>query len=234
MSKSVSPRGKDPAQQPVHHGGAAQRYQSRKFEYSALIVAGLAFIASAASAGFSGWQAWIARDTEIVSNRAVVISNTIRFISYDEPKEDRRWQMSVVLENVGNTPTKNLRFADQMGLCVLQPPDSIGNVFPWEHPPSTNKHALIGPKSDINGRTIEGHEVNIVDCLEAIDSFGLIKYQDIFGYPHLTEFCTYIYSIESFKTYPAGQSIRAPAFPCPHHNCTDEECGNDWKQRATE
>jgi hypothetical protein len=207
-------------------------------DYATGIFAFVAAIGGALAAIAGFYQGWVARDTEIVSNGALVISNSMRFISY-EPTTDpnRKWQISDVLTNVGNTPTRHLRFVPRLGVCFTGTAAQIdvNDTFPWRNTAkSAYSRNLIGPKSDIDGATIIFSNVKIA-CPIALTSRGVIKYEDIFGYPHITEFCHYIASIDDFKNFPAGQSVSAGARPCENeHNCVDEECGPDWKQRAKE
>jgi hypothetical protein len=203
------------------------------------IFAFIAALGGIAAAIAGGYQGWIARDTEIVSSGALVISNSMRFSSYESPTDpNRKWQISDVLANVGNTPTRHLKFIPGLGICWMGPPAQIGVVndpFPWRNANKTlYSRTLIGPKSDVDGATLTGVNVKI-NCPTAITSRGVIKYEDIFGYPHITEFCHYIESIDDFKNFPAGQIVSAGARPCQNeHNCVDEECGQDWKERAKE
>jgi hypothetical protein len=57
---------------------------------------------------------------------------------------------------------------------------------------------------------------------------GIIRYYDIFGEPHLTEFFTPI----DGDNFPIGQPLRIRGNQCPTHNCEDDECSADWKDRA--
>jgi hypothetical protein len=92
---------------------------------------------------------------------------------------------------------------------------------------------LIGPKSEVDGSVLTGKNVQF-KCSAAISMTAVIKYEDIFGRPHITEACQFIRSIDEFKSFPAGQSVSVGAEACNEHNCADEECGADWKERALE
>lgn len=223
--------------QTTKDGGTASKNDKKTLEYTAIIFAGFGALASAAAAGFSGWQAWIARDTEIIQNRAIVISNHLRFVSYQEPsKADRIWWIYPVIENAGNTPTKGLRFVTSVGVCAGAPPTGNNKEDPViklrSMPEQSYQIGLIGPKSDINGITFKLSDVKI-ECPVAFIAAGIVKYADIFGYPHLAEFCNYLSSgATDFSNYPSGQPVRLNTVACRHNNCTDEECGPDWRTRA--
>jgi hypothetical protein len=212
-----------------------ERTDNRKYRLRDLtaLLALIGAIGSLSAAGFAGWQAWIARDSEVVSNRALVISNSMRFVSYQDPsKPDREWQIWPVTENVGNTPTRSLRFFSSLGICAGKPPteDNIAQAFS-KVPESAYERSLIGPKSDINGITLTASSIQ-VHCPIALIAYGFVKYSDMFGYPHITEFCDFMLSIDRFKDFPAGSPVRLESVPCQHHNCADDECGADWKTLA--
>ena len=106
----------------------------------------------------SGYQGYVARHTEAVANRAFVISNSIELISYEEPSnQNRTWWISPVIENVGNTPTRKLRFISIVGTCSRgEPqPESLEGSLKDLDVPKEYIHGLIGPKSDINGAMIQ-------------------------------------------------------------------------------
>ena len=63
---------------------------------------------------------------------------------------------------------------------------------------------------------------------------GIIKYADIFGDLHLVEFCHRAqFGAIDWEGAPAGQPLRIRGLACEAHNCEDNECGADWRARAT-
>jgi hypothetical protein len=90
--------------------------------------------------------------------------------------------------------------------------------------------ALIGPHSEYAAERII---ISNTAIESPIGAMGIAKYEDIFGYPHLSEFCFNIKppTIDLAK-YPIGQAVYLGGFPCDSHNCIDAECGPDWKRRA--
>jgi hypothetical protein len=191
-------------------------------------------------AGTAGiYQGRVARDAEKISNRAFVISNAIQMITYAKPSDTGRpWQYGPIIENVGNTPTKNLRYASSGALCSSDmSAKTVDRIHIWRKRERTQwvlRDALIGPKSEIIG----GRELVLTDsqiaCQIPILAFGVIQYRDIFGQPHLVEFCYGVTpGFVDLKSYPMGQRIRLQGAPCETHNCQDDECGSDWEERAT-
>jgi hypothetical protein len=203
-------------------------YATGVFAFIAAIGGGVAGIAGS-------YQAWVAKDTEIVSNRAFVVSNTVRFITYDAPVEGndadgtgpRTWIVSPKIENAGNTPTKNARAAVSVGFDTVNDARFDGYKRSTSYVPIS-----IGPKWDVSPSGFELKNVRLFDVQWGI--MGIIKYDDIFGKPHISEFC-YNAGIPPFDFHraSAGQPIYSHRIiQCAHHNCTDDECGPDWEQRA--
>jgi hypothetical protein len=239
MSKSKLPRNNNAAPQPQYNRSTASNDKKHWLEYAAIGLAAVAIIVSATTAGFGFWQAWIARDAEIISNRAIVISDAIKFTSYGSPGDKERWwDIAPAIENVGNTPTKNLKYSSIIAMCpgtLTQLNDvAMNEGMNWRNPQDIAT-SLIGPKSEVTGATIQVNDVKII-CPIAVVSRGVISYDDIFHYRHFIEFCDFIRSFTykniGFDTYPAGQPIRIQGQQCPKHNCEDEECGADWRTRA--
>lgn len=157
------------------------------------------------------------------------------------------WEISPMLENGGNTNTKEMTFFPAIGWFELKSspiaaslvdsgdPDKVdlafqeGKKFP----------ASLGPKSSIpmNTYVITKEDAqNIRDGNLLVYILGQAKYRDIFdGTPeHITKFCfrlfggigggqdaTSIYGVTRVGlTEIAGISYRM----CFHNNCTDSEC----------
>lgn len=190
-------------------------------------------------AGASVWQGWVARDTEIIANRAIVFSNSIKFFTYDPPVADdgkrgtgpRNWSVSARIENVGGTPTRNARVAIGYQIRLRDVDDAAFEEFIASKPVAGK--IFIGPRSET---PYSGLNLTEVDVPPNIGVLGVVKYQDIFGYPHIGEFCysAFIFPPINFRLAPAAQPINFSGAQCTHHNCADEECGSDWKKRALE
>jgi hypothetical protein len=218
-------------------GQETRQGQASNEPLSVKIFALVAAIGGFAAALFSGLQWHVASDTEIVSNAAVLISNSIRFISYDDVSNNSRaWEVAPIIENTGNTSTKNLRYNTGLGICPNNPiKETFDKQLNWVNTPKSEIfRSVIGPKSEITGATLPFANVTI-NCVLVASAVGVLRFNDVWGYPHLTEFCAVIRSRHiDFQHFPVGQPIRLGGFACPYHNCTDEDCGSDWKQRAAE
>jgi hypothetical protein len=197
-------------------------------------------VAAATIAGFAAsftYRQWQAAEKSIrISNRAYVNSTNFQFITYGgKVDEKNKWIISPIIENTGNTGTR--RAIIHSG-TVVQP--NITTMW-FDYNASNHEFSpyVIGPKSsDIGG--IVSMMSNSLDQLDAVKGHvrlaaaGVIVYDDIFNEPHLSEFC---YSAQflyiDWERYPIGQPIRVRGLHCPEHNCEDEECGSDWRERIT-
>jgi hypothetical protein len=203
----------------------AEKNKPNRTEKLALIAA----IGGILAAAFSFWQAWIAKDTEIATNRAYVHSTKFQFINYGNKIGGlTQWIVAPIIENTGNTGTHGMMISTSGG---------VGRVdAKWTFEKMVLNPAVILPKSEITG-TILGMQSDSFTQLEAsgqqLIGRGVARYNDVFGYPHLVEFChiAFLPSI-NWEAFPAGQPLRISGIQCPDHNCEDEECGDDWKDRA--
>ncbi|WP_316206734.1 MULTISPECIES: hypothetical protein [unclassified Bradyrhizobium] len=176
-------------------------------------------------------QADIAKDTEKAQLRAYVISNAVQFISYSQPAEiGRSWSASALIENTGETPTRNLRQYTRIALG-----GDPEQLIAWKDKTLQFVRNLIGPKSSGTGGIFTTDDMQQMRDKQLISIAGIVKYEDVFGEPHLTEFCykPRVPRID-FQHFPVGQPIRAFSVVCEHHNCADDECGPDWRERAKE
>jgi hypothetical protein len=194
-----------------------------------------AFIATAFAAFFTGKQ-WLVADRSMrVSNRAYVLSNSIRLITYGS----HMWSITPIIENSGNTPTKLLRadagvsIGAEIGFDTIEG-HMMGLKF-RDRPKSELVPLLIGPKAEsysVGGGTHSSRMTEMINHT-AIGVMGVAKYQDVFGDHHLLEFCFMANVPQAdYDGFPLGQPIRVPGLVCPHHNCSDEECGRDWDEYA--
>jgi hypothetical protein len=205
-------------------------------DYATGMFAFVAAFGGAIAGGAAAYQGWVARHSEIVSNRAFIVANSVRFITYIDPSTDPRWwQIAPVIENTGNTPTKNLRFVAGMGICAAGMPSkaAIENMLGGRDPPKDHfAKNVIGPKAAIIGSSFNMANSQIT-CPWTAVAVGIVKFEDVFDNPHITEFCSLIRAPNiDFKNFPTGQPISVQGISCNDHNCSDEECGPDWEKRA--
>ncbi|NPU12039.1 hypothetical protein HL666_14805 [Bradyrhizobium sp. 83002] len=203
-------------------------------DYITALLGFIAAITGFGAAGFSGWQAWIAYQGTIVANRAFVLSNSFQYITYQEPTESNRiWIASPLIENSGNTQTRRMTTFTQ-GYVGLP------GGFPWDDSTKQQPRAnrLIGPKGSSVAQTVGAtpESFNQMQSGPKLGAAGIIRYQDIFGGWHLTEYCYFARPMThfDFKAFPSNQPVRAEGQLCDQHNCADEECGPDWLKRAME
>jgi hypothetical protein len=198
------------------------------------VFAFVAAIGGLLAAGFAWYQGWVARDTEIISTRAFIISNSVQYITYQDPSESfRKWDITPIIENTGNTQTVALTTFSKFSI------GGIDNTFPWDDPTKQIPRAvrLIGPKTSEFGQSF----TTAPDMLKQFQTnnarlgvVGIARYRDIFGRWHLTEYCYLARAMAAvdFQRFPAFQPLKVDGILCDKHNCADEECGGDWEERA--
>ncbi|MGJ5042726.1 hypothetical protein [Bradyrhizobium sp. HKCCYLRH1062] len=203
-------------------------------DYATALFGFIAAIGGFAAAIFAGWQALIAREGTIVANRAFVFSNAFQYITYQEPSDPGRvWLAFPLIENAGNTQTRNMT-------TFTQGTVGLPTGFPWGDPSKQQPraHRMIAPKGSSIAQTVGNNPEGFKQMQNGpkFGAAGIIRYQDILGGWHLTEYCYIARPLPTFNfaTYPANQPVRAEGELCDRHNCSDDECGPDWKKRAME
>ncbi len=234
-TKTTSPGGKTHAPETNGKGTKSENENKHWLDY---LTATFAFVAAIGGIGAGitgGYQGWVARNTEKVSSRAIVISDSIKMMTYDAPVEGqpkqpgeigpRKWNFGAVIKNVGNTQTRNLRFHG--GTDMGFPSDAEFDKLKREQ---TFARAFLGPHSE----TLAA-ELRFANSILGVPvgAIGVIRYQDIFEERHYSEFCfaARIPPIDFYK-FPANEAIYVGGLLCGHHNCTDDECGDDWLEQA--
>jgi len=159
------------------------------------------------------------------------MSNAIQLISNSQPADiGRSWSASALIENTGETPTRNLR--QHTRLAIGGDPEA---AIAWTDKKLEFVHNIIGPKSAGAGGIFTTTDMQQLRDKSLLTAAGIVKYEDIFGRPHITEFCYHArVPAVDFAHFPIGQPIRVYTALCERHNCADDECGTDWEQRAEE
>jgi hypothetical protein len=221
----------------IHSPEATRQRGEPQYKNKSPFVTAAAFVA--AIAGFlaalaGGYQALISRDTERITTRAYITSTSFQLITYgDKSGGHLRWSLSPIIENSGNTSTRSFKIKDAVS-------GGLGRA--WDFYSSISKvvfmDSVIGPRSQILGSKFD-FSLELPRVFLPLVSYGIIKYRDVFGDPHFTEYCYAFIFREplDWDNYPAGQPIRIPGATidqCAKHNCEDDECGPDWKTRAEE
>lgn len=146
----------------------------------------------------------------------------------------------VILENSGNTPTRNLEVyvEDQFDLKEVNSPPADDRIRPpfaptdpvayfearkREWPPQP---IVIGPKglAQINiGGPTKNHLDNMAKNRADGYVFGVAYYDDVFtgSKRHISKFCFVIQPVKDNDTTRVGYGL------CQHWNCADEECDTD-------
>jgi hypothetical protein len=184
-------------------------------------------LATSAAAYFT-FQQWITLDeTMRIGNRAYVYSTHFRFINYGYKPNgtDVQWIVAPLIENTGNTGTHRMMI--KTGTVIG--PVNFRALDQREFTP-----AVLPPKADMMAGmiAIEGPKLNEYR-MGQLAGIGIIRYLDVFGYPHLEEFCHRAQFADiDWNSWPAGQPLRVHGVACDDHNCDDEHCGPDWRERA--
>jgi hypothetical protein len=161
------------------------------------------------------------------------------------------WSLTPIIQNSGNTPTKNLNFMIMQtipigGIFTFGPNKGDKPTFhatgeicqepgdPDEHlslmPKPGVGHAPLGPHVELPVSVIPGLNIGI-NLLRAIAAkqelyyiSGVFHYDDIFpgSPPHETKFCYQLIAVT-----PVNGGIRPEYRLCQHWNCADDECVRD-------
>jgi hypothetical protein len=161
-------------------------------------------LATSGAAFFTGQQ-WITADqTMRIGNRAYVYSTHFRFIHYGYKPNGTDLQW-IVAPLIENAGNTGTHRM-MIKILTIVGPINFGALDQRKFTP-----AVLLPKSDMTaGET------------------------DVFGNPHLEEFCHRAqFGDMDWNGLPAGQPLRIPGIACDNHNCADEHCGPDWRERAT-
>ncbi len=172
-------------------------------------------------------------------SRAFILSNSLQLITYGgkgpNDEETPRWLINPIIENVGNTPTSQLKFSIDMLIGGYATSETFEQRNPYK---LSFTQGVIGPRSQMASGWLIMGPLNLTPLSgrkAPIGAMGVIKYTDVFGDRHLTEYC-YSANIPPLdvKEFPRGQPIRIYGSYCERHNCADAECGPDWEKRASE
>ncbi|WP_315783602.1 MULTISPECIES: hypothetical protein [unclassified Bradyrhizobium] len=200
-------------------------------------IATLTVAISSALVAFLQYSA--ARRAYSAQSRAFVLSNSLQLITYGgkgpNDEETPRWLINPVIENLGNTPTSELKFSMDIVIGNFVTSETFDQRNPYR---LSFAQGVIGPRSQMaSGMMIIG-PLNLTPLSgrkAPVGALGVIKYKDVFGDRHLTEYCySAIIPPLDAKDFPRGQPIRINGAYCERHNCADAECGPDWEKRASE
>lgn len=238
------------------HTGAPPSWTSRVFRVVkslgfdrwielGLAIAIFAVTATQCSVSDAQWQAMIESNKITkagysAGNRSFVISDSVQIITYgahdpdDKDGSNQIWIVTPIIENTGNSPTKFLTFSTDVKIgATPMTAEEFEKLNPYGEAFSSS---TIGPKSEITGSFGFLRPPQLSQLMQRkawVGYAGVVRYHDVFGEPHLTEFCfNTVFVPINFSSFPVGQPIKLKSVPCMRHNCSDDECGAHWKQLA--
>lgn len=164
-----------------------------------------------------------------VTNRAFVFAKRINIT-----QENFYWNYDIIIENSGNTPTREMEYLAFGDLDTPTDPEDIFTRTPSEiygvptTYPQRRSGDLLGPKAEMRLMTGGGGlpASAVAKMAEERKNFyvrGVIHYRDAFkGTPeHVTKFC---YALIPYKV---GAETRVSYDRCLYWNCADEDCKAD-------
>jgi hypothetical protein len=196
-----------------------------------------AFMTAIATAAIA-WLTWSivalsnqqTKDTEAIQ-RAFVFSRGVSLYKPDPDASPDLEMVVVPIENTGTTAATDLEITANMFTKPSSEKWPVPFDFPDAQPSRPGQDPLpraLGPKET----TIASISLLEQGCLSLIARnqlqmlvWGRIKYKDVFGVPHKTNFCWQY--VGRGLDYPSGTIPTTIFFPCPWHNCTDDQC-KDW------
>lgn len=165
--------------------------QKHWLDYGTFVVASFAFIAAFSAAGFTAWQAWIAKDTAKRQLRAYV---SVKPVGQFNLIPNVILEQLMVIKNFGLSPAFNVR--EDSAIAVLPFPLTVNlNMGPPLHGTQTSK-VTIFPTEEFPFTTISPDVLTEENIKEVLDGkrwrlYVIVKltYDDIFRVNHFTHLC---------------------------------------------
>jgi hypothetical protein len=176
----------------------------------------------------------VSREAMVVAQRAYVSVRSIRLTAISVAEEIIALDAMVILENTGNTPTKNMIYHSSMKIFDGDIPGEFD--FP-DLDQRRPRRSFIGPKTWSGAFTFTiGREELIATQAgrRRIFVWGWADYDDTFaGTPrHRTEFCREIFAVPGVPLVGHAQQW-AGASQYGRHNAADDECDRRPKPYVT-
>jgi hypothetical protein len=166
-------------------------------------------------------------DSEAIQ-RAFVFSRGVNLYKPDPGASPDLEMVVIPIENTGTTAATDLEITANMFTKPSSEKWPVPFDFPDAQPsrPGQNPQPrALGPKET----TIASISSLEQGCLSLIARnqlqmlvWGRIRYKDVFGARHKTNFCWQY--VGRGLDYPLGTTPTTLFFPCPWHNCTDDDC----------
>jgi len=163
-----------------------------------LIILTFTLIAAGCAAGFTGWQAWIARDQEHRALRAYVVIKT----ELAAERDGKAPYIKFTAENMGQTPVYNLFFATQ---AIIDSSSGSGVVSYLKYRPIDCREDAARQTEISEGRTFSressiknklkslAHPIETMsdafDGIGKVVGYGRVCYRDIFREIHSVRLC---------------------------------------------
>jgi hypothetical protein len=206
-----------------NHRGNSERHHW--LEYASFGLAGAALLVSACAAAFSGWQAWIASDTEERQLRAYLELTDIEVVCPDctttgPANPEHQNLVHIRFENSGQTPAREIRYK-----ISWWPIASKNAPLNFEFPDySPSGPTLVSTSELAQGKNRDG--VGGIGDIEpfrmattgasTLYLYGHLDYCDVFGKPRATGFC-FIYVPNVGEKLPLCDRHNGEIEP--HHSC---------------
>jgi hypothetical protein len=177
-----------------------------------------ATIAAALAAGFTWWQASIARDNAKKELRAYVFVKPFRHVN--NVVANRSLQTLVIIRNGGQTPAANLVLRASIAVRSMPPDPSPGNFMSATR---QEFETILDPSTQGRGKIFNSEQPITPEGIAAIDGgqqaqiyvWGVATYQDVFDVRHNSYFCFRYFGRETSPDGGVGSRFRGI---CKHPN----------------
>ena len=175
---------------------------------------------------------------ESVQRASVTFSSAIetRIINNPTTHKAIRWDFIIPVKNNGATQTKEMT----VRINKTYGHDKLADDFQYPDSPDSSTQPIVLGAHEQTDTAPVSVTPDIIEALESVPFggsyhvyfYGWAKYRDVFaGTPlHVTEFC---YELTENPANPGKEEFHPAFTPCPHHNCTDDECKTEQLKDAT-
>jgi hypothetical protein len=190
------------------------------------VISILALAVAGCAAALALWQAMLARQDHVLSQRAFVYVSGPQAAAGPDPQDRTATALTLtltaVLTNSGNTPTRNLKFFMRCASANAPVEEPWTLLFQDK---IEKLSLVIGPHATANAQCAfspaqlrqigEGKLHGYV--------LGDITYNDRFDDKTLRR-TQFSWRLSNVRVDPAGKTVALTAVPQGQHNCADEEC----------
>jgi hypothetical protein len=179
-------------------------------------------------------QAKATRESYVAIQRAFVSDVRLNLIPQAiKDGKPEYWDAKITVQNSGGTPTKDLEFVSiyaRWPVSMGDPEEQFGKRLDWTR--IVSGRITIGPHSAAEialpahfGLSSANEEPNYSFPIAAFG--GAIRYRDQFAGSaiHITKYCFIVWVLGTTGLIHQ---------PCPHWNCSDDDCKTDKEAYATD